>query len=479
MMAEKFSSELAVIGAGPAGIAAAVQAAQVGLDVVLFDEQATLGGQVYRNIECNSRLNADLTEILGQDYRKGQMLTEAFHQEAITYRPYSSVWNVKNDGDLAITQNNKAYMFNANKVIIATGAMERPVAIPGWTLPNVMSLGAVQTLIKASALVPDRPIVIAGSGPLIYLVALQLIRLGAPLRAILNTAHPIRQSLGYFPTGFPAIKQMLKGLSWIYELKRRGVKIIGAEKIRAEGNDRLEAVSFVSNGCVNTLEAEFLFLHEGVIPNTQLTAALRCKHVFDEEISAWKPVTDQWGKTSVACVAVVGDGAGISGAAGAPAQGRLAALNAAFDLGHISSSVRDADAKPLFWQLKQQRSLRRFINHAYRPTESVRQLEDHTIVCRCEEITAGTLREHLNAGLVKIDQLKAFSRCGMGQCQGRMCASTVANLMSQTLNTTREEIHSYRVRLPVKPVSLEQWAALENTGLEGHANTSEDPIGRI
>ncbi|MDM7853251.1 FAD/NAD(P)-dependent oxidoreductase [Pseudochrobactrum kiredjianiae] len=479
MTSEKMSSELAIIGAGPAGIAAAVQAAQLGVDVVLFDEQAALGGQVYRNIEHNSSRNADLTNVLGQDYRKGQLLAEAFRQEKITYRPYSSVWNVKNDGDLAFTQNNKATMFNASKVIIATGAMERPVPVPGWTLPNVMSLGAVQTLIKASALVPDKPIVIAGSGPLVYLVAIQLMRLGAPLRAILNTAPPVSQSLGYFPARVSAVRQLLKGLGWIYELKRGGVKIINAEKVAAEGACALETVRYECNGRGDRLEASFLFLHEGVIPNTQLTSALRCKHVFDDEISAWKPVTDQWGKTSVSCITVAGDGAGISGAAGAPAQGRLAALNAAFELGHISAEQRDTSAKPLFQELKQQRSLRRFINHAYRPTLSVRPLEDETIVCRCEEITAGTLRDHLNAGFTKIDQLKAFSRCGMGQCQGRMCASTVANLMSQTLNTTREDIHSYRIRLPVKPVSLEQWAYLANTGIEKQSGSSEDPIGRI
>lgn len=467
--------DLAIIGAGPAGLAAATTAAEFGLDTVLLDEQPAPGGQIYRNIE---QLERDgMLETLGGEYRRGAELARAFHASAATYRPRSVIWQTSPDGRIGVTGPAGASVFHARRILLAAGAMERPVPVPGWTLPGVMGAGAAQSLLKAASIVPDVPVVIAGSGPLIYLVALQLARAGCTIAAVLVTtpAGRLAGALQELPHALLAGRDLLKGIGWINEVRRLGLRLTnGVSRLRIEGKDRAEAISYEADGAQHRLAAGLVLLHEGVIPNIQLSLSTRCRHLWDETQLCWRPETDAWGATSEDRIAIAGDGAGILGAQAAEHLGRLAALDAAFRLGRIGAAERDRRARPERAQLTRHSRIRPLLDRLFHPVaDSVVPTDAETIVCRCEEVTVGQMREAVRLGGEDPNRAKIFTRCGMGPCQGRMCGPTVGALIARETGHGIAEVGTYRIRVPVRPIPLMALAALlgEEEGLPAGEST--------
>src|SRR5205807_4098409 len=178
--------DFAIVGAGPAGMAAATLAAELGLDTLLLDEQEGPGGQIYRAID-RIEAGASAPSPLGADYLAGQSLATALRASGARYRPATTVWHIDPDRTLSLMTVGVSDSVTARRVLLATGAIERPVPIPGWTLPGVMTVGAAQILLKTADTVPEGRAVLAGQGPLLYLAALQLARAGAPPIAILET----------------------------------------------------------------------------------------------------------------------------------------------------------------------------------------------------------------------------------------------------------------------------------------------------
>src|ERR1700722_866425 len=214
-------TDFAVIGTGPAGMAAATLAAELGLDTVLIDEQDAPGGQIYRGVE-----RAEDGSPLGTDYLAGRRLAAEFRASGAQYWPASTVWHIDPYGIVSLMSADRGDTLQARRILLATGAIERPVPIPRWTLPGVMTAGAAQILLKTGDLVPAGRAVLAGQGPLIWLVAAQLIRAGAPPVAILETApHAnIHAAARLLPTTlWPARHALRKGLGLIREVKRAGI----------------------------------------------------------------------------------------------------------------------------------------------------------------------------------------------------------------------------------------------------------------
>ncbi len=448
--------ELAIIGAGPAGMAAAVLAGELGLDTVLVDEQNSPGGQVYRAIE---RAAPDTP--LGPDYLAGRPLAAALRASRVDYRPNTTLWHVDPDGTLFLENAGHTETVTARRILLATGAIERPVPIPGWTLPGVMTAGAAQTLLKTADLVPEGRVVLAGQGPLLYLVATQLARAGAPPGAILETA-PLDNYLDaarYLGSLWPGRRLLTRGLGLVAAIKRAGVPIRrGVRGIRAVGRRRVDRVAWEGG----ELAANYLLLHEGVIPNIQISLALQLRHEWDETQLCWRPALDAWGQTSLPNIAVAGDCGGIAGAEAAVLTGRLAALDAALWLGHIGEAERDSRARPIQAALDRERALRPFLDRLYRPTRSVMvPAEDDIIVCRCEEVSVGRIRRAARLGATGPNQLKAFTRCGMGPCQGRICGPVVAAIIADVHRRPIAEIGTYRPRAPFKPITVGALADLE------------------
>lgn len=462
--------DLAVVGGGPAGMAAASLAAELGLEVRLYDEQGAPGGQIYRNVAQVAEARPGDLDLLGTDYRRGLDLVEAFRESGAKHLPGTGVWEVTGEGGLGLVREGAAEEVRARHLLLACGATERPVPLPGWTLPGVMGAGAAQTLLKASGLVPDVPTVIAGSGPLVYLVAWQLARAGAPLKALLLTGPRgrLRRAAPELPRALLAGDYLWKGLAWALQIRRLGVPVIaGVAGLAADGEARLEAVSYQTSGGRQRIEAGLLLLHEGVVPNLRLAMAAGCACEWDELQQAWRPRVDDWGVSSLARISLAGDGAGIAGARAAALRGRLAALEIARRLRRIDQAERDRQARPIRAGLARDLRVRRFLELYSQPAAAMLVPEDDgVIVCRCEEVTAGELRRVVALGCPGPNQAKAFTRCGMGACQGAMCGLTVSTLIADARRVPVGEVGAYRVRPPVKPVTVGEMAGLEGLASE-------------
>jgi NADPH-dependent 2,4-dienoyl-CoA reductase/sulfur reductase-like enzyme len=452
------SVDFAIVGAGPAGMAAATLAAELGLDTLLIDEQEAPGGQIYRAIERAGDPSAPST--LGMDYLSGQPLATAFRASGARYRPGTTVWHIDPDGMLSLASEDVGDSVTAGRILLATGAIERPVPIPGWTLPGVMTVGAAQILLKTADLVPDGRAVLAGQGPLLYLAALQLVRAGAPPLALLETTphenyHAGLRHLGGLWAGRRALG---KGLALILGVRRAGIPVRrGVRGLRALGRIRLERIVWEGG----ELAAEHLLLHEGVIPNTQISLALQLAHRWDEAQLCWRPSIDEWGRTSLPTIAIAGDGGGIAGAEAAALSGRLAALDAAAVLGRIGEAERDRRAEPLRAELAREEAIRPFLDALYRPRDSVlAPADDDTIACRCEEVTVGQIRRAVRLGAPGPNQLKAFTRCGMGPCQGRICGPIVGAVIAEARGVPIRDIATYRPRAPYKPITVGSLAGM-------------------
>jgi thioredoxin reductase len=456
--------DVAVIGAGPAGLAAATRAAGAGLTVVLLDEQETVGGQIYRAIE---RSDAQRREILGPDYVAGAALADAFARSGARYEPNASVWQVTRERSVHYLKDGKVGSFEAKRVVLATGALERPFPIPGWTLPGVLTAGAAQILLKSAGEVPTEPPVLVGCGPLLYLLGWQYVRAGVPIRALVDTTrHEDRwRAKRHMTSALRAWPYLAKGLQLLRALREAGMPIHeGADDLRIEGTpgddgtERAHALSFSVRGVPQRIEANVFLLHQGVVPNTQFSWSLRATHHWDDAQLCFTPQTDEWGELDLAGIFVAGDGGGIAGAQAAEAQGELSALAIAAQLGAIDQTTRNRSAAPLLRRLAEVRRIRPFLDTLYRPRDENRVPRDDVLVCRCEEVTAGDVRRFVELGCQGPNQAKSFGRCGMGPCQGRLCGLTVTEVIADARKVSPATVGYYRIRPPIKPLTLGELA---------------------
>lgn len=452
--------DLVIIGAGPAGMAAAAQAAELGLSVTVLDEQSRAGGQIYRDVDKVTEARGSL---LGKDYTYGTSLTAGLQHDAIHHVSGAVVWAIEDGFRISYTKDGRGAQIDAEKVLLATGALERPMPLPGWTLPGVMTAGAGQILLKQSGVLA-RNAVLVGSGPLLYLIAAQMVRAGTPPKAMIETQtrRDLIGALRHIGGALRGWRYLLKGLGLLAEITRAGVRRhVGAQDIRIEGTDHAEAVSFTSGGKTQRIDCDTVFLHHGVVPNTQAARSLGITHAWNPGQACFSPAVDDWGQSDAPGVFIAGDGGGIGGAKAAEHTGRLAALKAAETLGHISASDCNRQAAPVLSAKTRELAARPFLDRAYPPCAEALAPADATIVCRCEEVTAGAVRGYVKLGCIGPNQAKAFGRAGMGPCQGRYCGLTVTALLAEANAQTPDETGYYRIRPPLKPVTLGELAAME------------------
>ncbi|MDO5641727.1 MAG: NAD(P)/FAD-dependent oxidoreductase [Paracoccus sp. (in: a-proteobacteria)] len=453
--------DLVIVGAGPAGMGAAIEARIAGLSVLVLDEQSAPGGQIYRQVERISADEPARIAVLGPDYAHGAELVGAFRESGADYRPNALVWQIE-PGKVWYLKDNIAVGAKAGRILMATGALERPMTRPGWTLPGVMSAGGAQILLKSSGLIPATDTVLMGSGPLLYLVAGQILKAGGRVQAIVETVPSARYlaAVPQLPTAI-GTGYLSKGLRMLLELRRAGLRIYrGACDLEVLGTGKAEAARFSHKGRKITLNTDIVILHEGVIPNQQITRLTNCAHRWNSAQFCFEPETDGFGNASVEGLMIAGDGAGIGGALAAEAGGRLAGLEAARALGKLATEVRDERARPLQSRHRALTRGRGFLETLYAPSAPVPQ-DDDTIVCRCEEITAGQIREAVRIGATGPNQAKSFLRCGMGPCQGRMCGPTVTAIIADERQASCEDVGYFRIRPPLKPIPLSSLAGAD------------------
>lgn len=459
--------DLAIIGAGPAGLSAAVRARALGLSVALLDEQPAPGGQIWRAIEARAAGGAGPH---GDGDDAGLERVSAFRSCGAAYLPGRQVWQVEPGFAVFASSGGRSEKLEARSVLLATGAQERPVPFPGWTLPGVLTVGAAQILLKTSGQIPEAPVVVAGTGPLLLLYACQLLDAGGQIAAILDTAPEAnrKQALRHLPAALASWRDLARGLGWARRIRAAGIPVMrNVRSLAADGRERLEAVRYrMASGVEGTIAAKVLLVHEGVIPSIHMPLAFGCACAWNEAQLAFAPSLDDWGESSVAALFVAGDGAGIGGAAAACLKGEIAAVGVARRLGRIDDAAASANAAPLRGRLRRALATRPMLDALYRPRPDVLTPADEVMVCRCEEVTARQIRAAAQVGIAGPNQVKAFTRCGMGPCQGRQCGHAVSAILAQASGRTMDQTGFYRLRPPLKPITLAELAALETREVE-------------
>ena len=454
--------DLVIIGAGPAGMGAAITATANGLTTLVLDEQQEPGGQIYRAI-AHAVQDDDAPD--AADKAHGKWLTSAFRDCGAIYEPGQQVWQIEEGGTVYTTDGTVARRWSGKRLLLATGAMERPVPIPGWTLPGVMTVGAAQILHKTARWTPAEPLWIAGSGPLLLLYAAQLLHAGGKIAGILDTTPPgnRRAAFGHVWGALRNAGYLLRGRSLIRRIESAGVRVVrDVSGLEARGDGELKSVRWRVSDNWYEERASTLLLHHGVVPQTHMAASIGCALRWDELQCCHVSAVDAWGNTSVKAVAVAGDGAGIGGARMAEQRGRLAALEIARALGKITQADRDAKARPAHAELDRHRHVRPFLDALYRPRDALLVPGDDVVVCRCEHVTAREIRDCVDLGCMGVNQMKAFTRCGMGPCQGRMCGLAAAQIVAAARGVSPGEIELFRARPPLKSISMGELAALDD-----------------
>ncbi len=460
-----FTHDLVIIGAGSAGMSAAIAARDCGLRVAVFDEQPRPGGQIYRNVTAAPAKVADL---LGADYRHGGDLARRFSESGAQVYHDTVVWDIARDLTVTAEHKGRSFQVRGAQLLAATGAMERPSPVPGWTLPGVLNAGAAQIALKTAAQIPDGRVVLVGGGPLLLLVACQLLQAGAQVAAVVETSPSsnLGRAMAHVPGALLSPSLLVKGLRMLWQLKRAGVPMYRqVTHLKLEGgemNERVRAVSFTAGGNSHRLQADVVLLHHGVVPGTQVSRLMGVDHAWSDAQLAWQPRIDSWGQTSLTGFRLAGDGAAIAGALAAEASGAIAAIGAAAAIGKLDEARARQKARPWRAALSRQLRIRPFLDALYRPPEWLADCADDTVICRCEEVTAGKVREMARLGCEGPNQTKFFSRCGMGPCQGRMCGITVTQVLAKALGRTPGQVGAYRIRAPLKLIPLASLAALDN-----------------
>jgi len=445
--------DLVIIGAGPAGMAAACEARQHGMNVAVLDEQPAAGGQIYRGV---ATAHAQRRAVLGADYAAGLQLVQEFEACGARHISGATVWNVSRDMTVNFIHEGRNQVLWAHNIILASGAMERPFPIPGWTLPGVMGAGAAQILLKTAGALPRDPVVLAGCGPLLYLLASQYLNAGVRIRALIHTVQGsdyVRAGL-HLPRALGGRDDLVKGIRMVRQLRRHRVPVYaGARALSVQGTDHAQAIVFTHRGKPQKIETPLVLLHQGVVPNTQLSWSLDFPHDWNAVRACWEPRTDRYGQLEDSGIYVVGDSRAIVGAQASAAQGRLAAIAIARTLSRQFGAQLVEREATVHRALRRALAIRPLLDALYRPVQRIPQ-DDSVIVCRCEEVTAGQIRQYVDIGCQGPNQTKAFGRCGMGPCQGRFCGLTVTELIAQARGVDPAQVGHYRIRAPIKPVTL-------------------------
>ncbi len=479
-MRPKSACELAVVGGGPAGMAAATLAAGLGVDVELLDERASPGGAMRWDV---NRLPPKMRGGLGADIDDALELAKALDASSAHVEAEARVCGiaaVDAEFELCIVTRAATRILRARQVILATGAIERPMPVRGGPLPGVMYAGAAQGTLKATGRPPSGRLVLAGCGPLLYLVAAQMLAADGDVVALLDTlnaAHFVR-ALPH-AAAFMRSPYYKRGARLLREINERVPIYHDVVELTALGNTRLASVRFTANKRTTTLIADALLLHQGIVPEMHLADSLGCAFAWDEMLACWTASVDAWGTSNVPGVYIAGDGASVSGAQTAPPRGRLAALAAACALGRVDHAARDTAARPHRMALAKALRGRRFLDRVYRAPERFRAPEDDVVVCACEKVSAGEVVAAVRQGAVGPNQAKAFLRCGMGPCQGRDCSLTVTELIARERRLRPQDVGRFRARFPVRPITLAELASLPSTAAERFAvaRIDDDEVG--
>lgn len=447
-----------IVGAGPAGVRAAQTLVAHGLRPVVIDEAPRAGGQIYRRPPAGLAQRTAKT-LYGFESKRADALHAAFDglRGRIEHHSDSLVWNAQ-DGQLDVmhgpTQATRQVPYS--HLVVATGATDRVLPVPGWTLPGVYTLGGAQVALKFQGCAIGRRVVFMGTGPLLYLVAYQYAKAGVDVAAVLDTAR-LADQIAATPAMLTQPAVFAKGVYYVGWLRAHGVALhSGVRPLRVLGDDaqsRVTGVAWQDGNAERTLACDAIGFGYALRSETQLADLLGCRFDYAPMHRAHLPVRDAAGRASVAGVYLAGDGAGIMGADAAEWAGERAALALLADNG---VAVDTARAAQLERRLDRLTGFRRGLERAFPvPQDWAAHAPDDLVVCRCENVTAGTLRQAVAVnGANELNRLKALSRVGMGRCQGRMCGVAAAEILAHATQQPLQQVGRLRGQAPIKPIPI-------------------------
>lgn len=453
------SNRVVVIGAGPAGVEAAITLSKYGIRPLLLDEAESVGGQIFRQPPKAMSDRRVASELYGFDGSKAVKVHAAVEEAlgvGVEYKSLATVWSADQES-IHYIQNGKSECVLWSDLIIATGAMDRIVPLHGWTAPGVYSLGAAQIALKAQSVLVGDSIVFFGTGPLLYYVAYQYLRAGAKVKAVLDVSKRVgaRMLLSFTSGG----SDILRGIYYVSYLKAHGVKVassISPKEILVDDQGNAAGLKFLlSGGEECSISSKAVAFGYGLKPETQISDLLDLSFTFDELFRYWVPQSDGECRSSNERVFLAGDGAGVRGAVLAALTGRRAAYVLLAKLG-IQPPV--AEVRQVSAEIARAQGFRLALERAFPfPAALAQTVPDDVLVCRCEGVTAGQIRQAVDvSGEAEINRIKAFTRVGMGRCQGRLCMSTAAEICAAHNKMDVRAVGRPRGQAPVKPIPLAQ-----------------------
>ena len=445
--------QIVIVGAGPAGIAAAAALAPSDAAITVIDEAPRAGGQIHRTPAPGLAL--DMRRVLADGHSSYQQFhaTVVSLRDRVQFRPDTLAWNV-HGGELQLATSTQLDAIRYDALILATGATDRIMPVAGWTLPGVFTLGAAQVLLKSQGCLLGDNVVFCGSSPLLYLAALQYLRVGGRVAAVIDSTS-FANKLRATPGMCTVPRLLLKGLGYIARLRQHGVRMLhGAHVDKIEGQQRVETVTCrTADGTQHRIACDAVAYGHGLRAETQLAELAGCELRYDGVHRQYLPAIDSDGRAGQA-IYLAGDGCKIGGADAASVSGTLSGHAVAADLSlHIPSVNLAAQRHRL-------QRLYRFQNamagaFAW-PYHNVTSLADNVIVCRCENVSADAIRRSLRLplGVAEVNRVKAATRCGMGRCQGRVCGAAAAEMTAALLGRAHLPLDRLRAQPPVKPLPV-------------------------
>jgi thioredoxin reductase len=452
------SPELLVIGAGPAGLAAAAEAARAGVHVLLIDDNLRPGGQIHRQTPAEFRSTGVAASA---DFRGGQALFEEARATGVNFRFGCTVWGSFEPNLFEVTDGTDSFQVAAGRTVIAAGAHDRPVPVPGWTLPGVFTVGGAQVLLKSQHMLPGRRILLAGAGPLLLVVASQLVQAGANVVAI---SEPIGtwSGLSVLPALAREWRLLRDGLRYRARVFRGGIPwLSGTVLVRVEGIECVTGAVLADvdaqwrprRGTERHVAVDAVAIGYGLLPSIELPRICGCAVEYDRTALTWRPVRSPLFESSVPGIFIVGDGAGIAGAVVAVEEGRVAGLAVAEQLGHMRGDAARRLRASHLSRLKTLERFRRTLDRTYALRPGLFELATpSTMACRCEEVTFAELEEAAQDGADSPAVLKSFTRCGMGPCQGKMCGAATAEWLARRVGRNVEAMGPLSAAPPARPV---------------------------
>jgi NADPH-dependent 2,4-dienoyl-CoA reductase/sulfur reductase-like enzyme len=456
-------ADVLVVGGGPAGISAARAAARAGLKVVLADERPALGGQIYK--QPGPGFTVTDAAAMDRQFRYGRTLIDSLDGTGVDVRLRTGVVAVEGSRAVLVTEGEPAVTIQAPRMILAPGAHDRPVAFPGWTLPGVITAGGLQTLAKTQRVLPGRRILFAGAGPVALAFPAQLAHYGANIVLALEAGPaPKAADILNLARAAPGNTGLLRdAVRYRTGLLRHRIPLrYGRIVVRAEGDGKVERVVHaavgpdwrVRPGTEQTVDVDVLCVGYGFVPSLELMRLTGCEFDYEEDLGGHVVRRDEWQRTTVEGVYAAGDGAGVEGSFVAIDEGTIAGLAAATDAGVLAADTAATMAAPARRRLVRRRALSAATTRMYRVGPGVFELStEDTVICRCEVVRRRDLAEAIES-TEDINVIKAYTRAGMGLCQGKNCQRQIAALIASRHGRAVSAIAPATPRMPVRPVPI-------------------------